>query len=109
MKVIATRTDRQYSDTPDVFIAEVSLREIQKLTNKTGYKDFERADVERLLKPGMEYDLGAGYDFRSDIVAAVKAMEEAHKKFAAATAVMHRFVALINEQESGAQAQDVPA
>lgn len=103
MKILASRTDRPYGgNTPDTFIVEISLAEIQKVANKAGYSDWKDDDTKKLLKAGAEYDIAAGYDFRGDIVAATRAMSEGHAKFAAATETMTRFVGLIQSQETQA-------
>lgn len=99
MKIIATRTDRQYGSTPDTFIVEISLAEIQKVAQKAGYKEWGDDDTRKLLAPGCEYDIAAGYDFRADILNATSAMSEGLKKFGAATNTMQRFVGLIQQQE----------
>lgn len=102
MKIIATRTDSQYGNLPDTFIVEISIAEIQKVANKAGYKQWFDEDTKKLLAPGCEYDIAAGYDFRADIVSATNAMADGLKKFGIATNTMQRFVGLIQQQEQSA-------
>jgi hypothetical protein len=99
MKIIASRTDRAYGSEPDTFIVEISLLEIQKVANKAGYQSWRDEDTKKLLAPGKEYDIAAGYDFRSEIVQATKAMASGFEMFTKAAGTMHRFVNLIQQQE----------
>ncbi len=102
MKVLASRSDRGYGSEPDTFIVEISLYEIQKVANKAGYREWATDDTKKLLSPGMEYDIAAGYDFRGAIVKAANDMTKAHESFAAATTTMTNFTRLIETQEKSA-------
>lgn len=100
MKVLGTamRPRASYGE-DEVFIVEISLLEIQKIANKAGYRDWSSDDTKKLLRPGMEYPIDEGYDFRGEIVDAVKKMTEAHTRFAASATTMARFAGLIQQQE----------
>ena len=97
MKILASRSDRAYSSEPDTFIVEISLAEIQKVANKAGYRDWTSDDTKKLLAPGRDYEIAAGYDFRGEIVSATRAMTEGFAKFAAAAETMTRFASLVHQ------------
>lgn len=113
MKILASRSDRGYSSSPDTFIVEISLAEIQKVAGKAGYRDWSDDDTRKLLAPGNDYPIAEGHDFLRDIVAATDKMRSAYAEFAKAVPTMHRFVALIGQQQSGGEpapeAADAPA
>ena len=73
-----------------VFIVEITMDEIAKVANKSAYRDSD--SLRKMLQPGMDYPISEGYDFKQEIGVAVSHMTEAHKKFAAATTTMTRFV-----------------
>jgi len=99
MKIIASRTDRKYGSSPDTFIVEISIDEIKKVANHANYQEWKEEDTKKLLAPGMEYDIAAGYDFRNEIVHATKAMAAGFENFAKAAETMRHFVNLIQKQE----------
>ena len=80
-----------------VFICEVSSSEIAKIADKAGYRDTNPADS---LKPGDEYPIDQGYDFRAEIVAATKDMERAYASFQKAAGTMTRFAVMVSEAEA---------
>ena len=102
MKILGSSVARSYGSTPDTFIVEISLEEIQKVANKAGYSAWKDEDTKKLLSPGMEYDIAAGFDYSQKILEATRAMTAAHEKFAAAAETMTRFVGFIQPKESNA-------
>lgn len=76
------------------YIVEISHNEISKVMNKSNYGDDKIPE----LKANTEFDIGAGYDFRNEIVRAVTSMEQAHKNFAAATTTMTKFIATLPKE-----------
>lgn len=92
MKVLGTaeRQRTQGYGKEQVFIVEITMDEIAKVANKSAYRDGD--SLSKMLQPGMDYPISEGYDFKQEIVVAVSHMTEAHKKFAAATTTMTRFV-----------------
>ncbi len=100
MKVLGiTEVGAQYSK-ERAYIVQITHTELRKVADKAAYHDkFEE------LKPGEEYPIGEGHDFRKEIVDAVRQMKDAHEKFASAAATMARFASLIlprDEQEKRA-------
>lgn len=75
-----------------VFIATVTRSEIEKLHDKYYAKDtIPKTNV------GSEYDLSAGYDFRSDIKKSCNEMIDAMKQFKRAQDTMTRFALMVAE------------
>jgi hypothetical protein len=99
MKILGSRVSRQYGSTPDTFIVEISLTEIQKVASKAGYNAWSDDDTRKMLSPGMDYDIAAGFDFSQKIIEATRAMTDAHAKFAAAADTMTKFVGFIQPKE----------
>lgn len=85
------------------YIVEISAAELRKVANKAGYREGD--DLEK-LRAGQEYPIAEGYDFRRDIVNAAQRMESAYAEFVKAVPVMHRFAALISQQEAAKPAAD---
>lgn len=81
MKVIGIDANGNY-------IAVVAHDELEKLTEKY-YGKLDK------LRPGAEMNLGAGYDFRSDIKAACKGMVDADQNFSRAKKTLHRFAVMV--------------
>lgn len=81
------------------YIVEVSVDELKKVANKAGYR---QGDELEKLKPGQDYPLAEGYDFRADIVRATEQMQAAYKAFSKAVPAMTRFAGLIAQQEPAA-------
>lgn len=77
------------------YIVEVSVSELRKVANKAGYRDGDELEK---LKPGQEYPLGEGYDFRADIVRATQQMQAAYEDFHKAVPTMTRFAGLVGQQ-----------
>lgn len=103
MKILGVNKSSNYT-TPTAYIVEISVEELAKVANKAGYRESGQfAD----LKPGTEYPIAEGYDFRRDIINAAEQMERAYAAFVKAVPTMQRFVALINQQAaaSGEQAE----
>lgn len=75
-----------------VFIATVTRSEIEKLHNK-----YYGKDALAITRVGSEYDLSAGYDFRSEIKSACKEMADAMKQFKRSQDAMTRFASMIAE------------
>jgi hypothetical protein len=72
------------------YIVQITHDEICKVANKSAYHK-EIKD----LQLGEEYPIADGYDFRKEIVEAVRQMQSAHERFAAAAATMTRFAKLV--------------
>ena len=99
MKIIATRNDSGYGHEPDTFIVEISIHEIKKIADKSGYQQWPGDETKKLLAPGATYDISAGYDFRNDILTATSAMKAGHEKFMLASKTMAAFVSLTQPKE----------
>ena len=75
-----------------MFIATVSRTEIEKLHDKYyGKGSLPQTSI------GSEYDLGAGYDFRSEIKQACKDMVDASARFKRAQDAMIKFATMVAE------------
>jgi|SRR5690606_833263 len=99
MKILGVNKSSSYT-TPTAYIVEISVEELAKVANKAGYRESGQfAD----LKPGTEYPIAEGYDFLRDIIAATQKMESAYNEFVKAAPTMHRFVALISQQQTGGE------
>lgn len=95
MKVIGiTKTEGTYPS--DAYVAIVSHDEICAVANKTSYSDCERMP---LLKVGEVFDLRDGHNYRSEIVAATKAMTEAYTKFAKVAPLAAQFAGVVITKE----------
>jgi len=70
------------------YICQIGHTELEKLTDKY-YGNLDRLGV------GAEMNLGAGYDFRSDIQKACKGMVDAQKSFDASRATMMKFAVMV--------------
>ncbi len=99
MKILGTNEGRYASDR--TYIAEITVGELAKVANKAGFRDDEELQK---LKPGQEYPLGEGYDFRRDIVQAAARMEAAYTEFVKAVPTMQRFVGLVAQQKAAVDA-----
>lgn len=84
MKVIGT------TQQSGEYIAIVNHTELEKLTDKYYGKLSP-------LKVGEEMDLGAGYDFKADIVHACKQMQDAVKAFNNAQTTMLKFAVMVGQ------------
>jgi hypothetical protein len=91
MKVLGiTETEGSYYTKKRAYIVQITHDELAKVADKAGYRD----DFPE-LKAGQDYPIDEGYDFRREIVDAVKQMQAAHEKFSAAAATMARFASLV--------------
>jgi hypothetical protein len=72
------------------YICNVSHDELEKLVDKY-YGKLKRLEV------GSKMDLGAGYDFRSQIQSACRGMVDASKGFSAAQSSMMRFAVMVSQ------------
>lgn len=91
MKVLGiTETDGGYYTKKRAYIVQITHDELAKVADKAGYRD----DFKE-LKPGDDYPIDEGHDFRREITEAVKHMQAAHEKFGAAASTMTRFASLI--------------
>lgn len=94
MKVLGiTETGSGYNKAR-AYIVQITHDEICAVANKSAYRK-EIAE----LKIGDDYPISEGFDFRREIVEAMKAIQSAHEKFAHATATMTRFAALAIPRE----------
>ena len=85
MKIIAEQGN-------GMFIATVSRTEIEKLHDRYyGREAIPKTSI------GSEYDLGAGYDFRSEIKQACKEMVDASARFKRAQDAMIKFSTMVAE------------
>lgn len=79
----------------DTYLVEVSHSEIEKVFDKY-YGKLDK------LKVGAKIDLSEGYEFRTDIKAACRAMQEAMEKFDLKRETLFQFAELIAKQKDGA-------
>lgn len=75
----------------NTYLVEITKQELEKSLNKYyGNLGFEP-------KVGQIIDIGAGYDYRSDINSAAQAMVDASKKFDAVQKTMLAFAAMVSQ------------
>lgn len=72
----------------DAYLCLVTHTELEKLADKY-YGKLQR------LRVGSEMNLGAGYDFRSDIQTACRGMVDAEKNFDRAKNTLHKFAVMV--------------
>lgn len=94
MKVLGTTTVGEGYATKPAYIVVVTEYELQLVANKAGYRE----EIPK-LKPGDDYPLAEGYNFRADIRKAVDDMTTAYSSFQKASQTMTSFAALISERD----------
>ena len=75
----------------DTYIVEIKKTEIEKIFDKY----FDKLNYD--LKVGSEINLGAGYDFRSDIKRVCQEMITTMKSFENAQTTLHNFAVMVSE------------
>lgn len=70
------------------YICTVEHSELEKVADKY-YGHLQK------LRAGQEFNLGAGYDFRSDIKQACQSMADAERDFDRARGTLHRFASMV--------------
>lgn len=94
MRVLGITEEPDSYGTRPAYVVQVTEDELKKVANKAGYRDeFPK------LKPGQDYPLAEGYDFRAEIVEATRRMQGAYEQFVKASQTMTRFAAMVAEQE----------
>lgn len=86
MKIIGIDSDGNY-------IAVISHHEVEKVVDKY-YGKLNQ------LKPGQEFNLGAGHDFRSDIRSACSAMVTAGERFERSQSTLFKFAVMVGNLPS---------
>lgn len=97
MKIIGTTKVGEGYSSQDAFVAIISVSELQKVADKASYghsKDFKAPQV------GDDYDIAAGYNFRAELSAAIKAMEDAYTKFSKVAHLAGQFAGVIAEKNA---------
>tara|TARA_R110000765_G_scaffold16839_4_gene46789 strand:- start:131 stop:442 length:312 start_codon:yes stop_codon:yes gene_type:complete len=80
------------------YVAIISHHELEKVADKARYGDKDKVPE---LKVGDEYPIGEGYDFRAELLGAIKAMQDAYAKFAKVAPTAARFAGLVlTDQDS---------
>ena len=87
MKVIGT-TKEGYQN---AYIAIVTHDELCAVMNKSNYRDNTLPE----LKPGQDFDLKQGYDFRREITDATRQMTAAYEKFAKVAPIAAEFAGIV--------------
>lgn len=87
MKVLGT--NKESSDT--VYIVEIKHSEICKVFNKSHWDSNSRLSE---LKINQEFNISDGYDFRGEILSAIKSMDNSYSLFASASKSMQMFAGL---------------
>lgn len=89
MKIIGTTEIGDGYAKQQAYVAIISHAEMQRVADKA------RHDAEKIVvKVGDDYPIAEGYDFRSELLQAIKAMQEAYTKFAKVAPVAARFAGL---------------
>lgn len=98
MKIIGTTEVGEGYGKSQAYVAIITHAELQRVADKT------RHDSEKIVvKVGDDYPIAEGHDFRSELMQAIKAMQEAYTKFAKVAPVAARFAGLtISIEERGA-------
>jgi hypothetical protein len=79
MKVIGITEVGEGYGKQKAYVAIITEQELRMVADKARHYD---ADKFPALTIGQEYDIAAGYHFRNELTAAIKAMNEAYTKFA---------------------------
>lgn len=100
MKIIGTTEIGEGFSKSKAYVVIISQLELCKVADKTGY---EHRDKQPDPKVGEDYAIAEGHDFRSELMQAIKAMQEAYTKFAKVAPVAARFAGLtLSDEERGA-------
>lgn len=95
MKVIGITEvqNTSYSSYKDkAYVVIITEGELKAVADKARYADSDKFPA---LTVGQDYDIAAGYHFRNEITAAVKAMSEAYSKFAKVAPLAAEFAGLV--------------
>ena len=98
MKVIGTTEVSEGDRKQPAYVAIITHDELRKVANKASYGDKEKI----VVKVGDEYPIAEGYDFRGELLQAIKAMQDAYAKFAAVAPVAAQFAGIAIQKEGGA-------
>lgn len=98
MKIIGLTEVGEGYDRRKAYIAIIEHDELAKVANKARY-----GEKVAELKVGDEYPIAEGYDFRNELLGAIKAMQEAYAKFAKVAPTAARFAGLVLAEEELSQ------
>lgn len=84
------------------YVAIISHHELEKVADKARYGGNDKVAE---LKVGDEYPIGEGYDFRAELMGAIKAMQDAYAKFAKVAPTAARFAGLVLTEQESAEAE----
>lgn len=95
MKIIGTtEVGEGYSKLP-AYVCIITHAELQRVADKA------RHDSERIVvKVGDDYPIAEGYNFRGELLQAIKAMQDAYSKFAKVAPVAAQFAGIAIKAEA---------
>ena len=104
MKIIGTTEVGEGYRKEKAFVAIISLNELQKVADKSRYS----AERDNFPAPnvGDDYPIAEGYDFRNELLAAIKAMDEGYKQFAKVAPIAAKFLGVTEMHDQGAAKGD---
>ena len=89
MKIIGTTEIGEGYLKQQAYVAIISHGELQKVANKAHHNAEKIA-----VKVGDDYPISEGHDFRSELMQAIKAMQEAYTKFSSVAHVASQFAGI---------------
>lgn len=95
MKVIGITEVGEGYGKQKAYVAIISELELRMVADKARHYDSDKFPA---LTIGQDYDIAAGYHFRNELTAAIKAMEEAYTKFAKVAPLAAEFAGLVLEK-----------
>lgn len=101
MKIIGLTEAGEGYGKRKAYIAIIEHAELNKVANKARHGE-QVAE----LKVGDEYPIAEGYDFRNELLSAIKAMQEAYAKFAKVAPTAAQFAGLVLTEEELRQATE---
>lgn len=92
MKIIGLTEVGEGYGKSKAYVAIISQEELQKVADKSRYG----ADRDNFPVPkvGDDYPIAEGYDFRNELLAAIKAMDESYKRFAKVAPIAAKFLGI---------------
>lgn len=99
MKIIGTTKVGESYGSQDAFVAIISVAELQRVAGKASYQNSKEFVPPKV---GDDYDIAAGHNFRAELGAAIKSMEEAYTKFSKVAHLAAQFAGVVAAKESDA-------
>lgn len=96
MKVIGITEVGEGYGKQKAYVAIISELELRMVADKAKHYDSDKFPA---LTIGQDYDIAAGFHFRNEITAAVKAMNEAYTKFAKVAPLAAEFAGIVAQHQ----------